>query len=157
MTNRRNQNTNNRPQDDERISDALMDQSYGQRARGGWRFDRSLNAGVIIALIVEAISGVWFMSQQSALLTADHASIVQIQSDAKENDKQRVEILLHLSNMDQSLKDLLNYGLPRTAPTQVLLPSSAQAPAQVIMQAPANDQQQRPWEPKDRLSLPSAN
>jgi hypothetical protein len=136
MANSRNRNPINRPRDDEAISDTLMDQAYGQRARGGWRFDRSLNAGVIIALIVEAISGVWFMSQQSALLTADHASIVQIQSDAKENDKQRVEILLHLSNMDQSLKDLLNYGLPRTPATQVLMPANSQAPGQII-QTPA--------------------
>jgi len=137
MTTQHNLNRQNRPSDDEAMSNTLMDQAYGQRARGGWRFDSSLNTGVIIALIVEAISGVWFMSQQSALLTSDHASIVQIQADAKENDKQRVEILLHLSNMDQSLKDLLNYGLPRTAATQVLMPSNSQAPQVIMQQAPA--------------------
>jgi hypothetical protein len=156
MTNRRNRNLDSRPRDDDPMSDTLMDQAYGQRARGGWRLDRSLNAGVIIALIVEAISGIWFMSQQSALLTADHASIIQLQTDEKDNDKQRVEILLHLSNMDQSLKDILNYGLPRNA--QVYVPPTAGAGNTIIQQAPSNQQQVRPWEPsKEQLSVPGAN
>jgi hypothetical protein len=110
----------------------------------------------IIALFTWTISGVWFAATQSAAITANHASetaaiavdnqaIAQLQANEKENDKQRVEILLHLSNMDQSLKDILNYGLPRN--TQMIVPaqpSGNTAPTFNIeaaprQQAPAND------------------
>jgi hypothetical protein len=120
---------------DDEMSDASMDQAYGQRVRGSWEINKTVSISVIIALFAWTVSGVWFAAQQSAALQSDHTAISELQADQKDNDKQRVEILLHLSNMDQSLKDILNYGLPRSNPTQVLMPSSGASPGstQIIM------------------------
>lgn len=102
----------------------------------------------IVALFTWTVSGVWFAATQNAAITANHntetaaiavnnQAISQLQSNEKENDKQRVEILLHLSNMDQTLKDILTYGLPHTA--QVLVPSSSPSGNTIINTAPVPD------------------
>jgi hypothetical protein len=115
--------------------------------RGGIQINWTACA-TIIALFTWTISGVWFAATQSAAITANHASetaaiavdnqaIAQLQANEKENDKQRVEILLHLSNMDQSLKDILNYGLPRNA--QLMVPTPTQGNT-IIQQAPAQSE-----------------
>jgi hypothetical protein len=112
-------------------------------------------SATIVALFTWTISGVWFAATQSAAIAANHntetaaiavnnQAIAQLQANEKENDKQRVEILLHLSNMDQSLKDILNYGLPRNGSVLVPAPSSNGSPtfnieASPRQQAPAND------------------
>jgi hypothetical protein len=134
---------NRRPQPHQQFDDSLsgptMDQAFGQRARGGsgWEINKTVSISVIVALFAWTVSGVWFAAQQSAALSADHTAIAQLQANEKDNDKQRVEILLHLSNMDQSLKDILNYGLsPRSGATQVLVPSNS-APQVIMQQAPA--------------------
>jgi hypothetical protein len=104
-------------------------------------------SATIVALFTWTISGVWFAATQSAAITANHntetaaiavnnSAIAQLQANEKENDKQRVEILLHLSNMDQSLKDILNYGLPRN--TQMMVPAQPGGNT-IIQQAPANE------------------
>jgi hypothetical protein len=59
----------------------------------------------IIALFTWTVSGVWFAAGQSSSLNTATASIAQLQADEKENDKQRIEILLHLQSIDQTLKD----------------------------------------------------
>lgn len=63
---------------------------------------------VIIALFAWTASGIWFAATQNAGLKSAQEAIAQLQVDEKENDRQRVEILLHLSSMDQTLKDLLS-------------------------------------------------
>ena len=136
--------------DGERMSDALLDQAYGQRVRGNWEINKTVSISVIIALFAWTVSGVWFAAQQSAALQSDHTAIVQLQSDEKDNDKQRVEILLHLSNMDQSLKDILNYGLPRNGQTQLILPSNSgqpSSPTQIIMPASPPSARSSPSQP----------
>jgi hypothetical protein len=135
------------------MSDATMDQAYGQRSRGGLQINWTACA-TIIALFTWTISGVWFAATQASSLTTAQAAIVQLQTSAKEttlqmqadekdNEKQRVEILVHLSNMDQTLKDILNYGMPRNA--QIMVPAQAPAGNTIINTAPA---------PSERQNLP---
>jgi hypothetical protein len=135
MTTRRNQNAGIQPfgpRNGEGMSDASMDQAYGQRARGGWEVNKTVSISVIIALVTWTVSGVWFAATQNANINTHSTAIAQLQANEKENDKQRVEILLHLSNMDQSLKDILNYGLPRNA--QVYVPPGTPTSGNTIIQ-----------------------
>jgi hypothetical protein len=113
-------------------------------ARGGIHVNWTAIA-TIMALFTWTVSGVWFAATQNASIIANHnsetaainstnAAIAQLQSNEKENDKQRVEILLHLSSIDQSLRDILNNGMPRNAP-MMLVPSPPSGTA--VQQAPA--------------------
>lgn len=111
--------------------------------RGGLRINWTAMA-TIVALFTWTVSGVWFAASQNASLTTAQAAITQLQisqkenrdqmtANEKENEKQRVEILVHLSNMDQTLKDILNYGMPRGA--AVYAPTTPGNT--IIQQAPA--------------------
>jgi hypothetical protein len=124
MTSNRNTASSDRRRQNEPIPEPLMDQAYGQRARGtsGWEINKTVSISVIVALIAWTVSGIWTIATQNATINGHSTAIAQLQANEKENDKQRVEILLHLSNMDQSLKDILNYGMPRN--TQVMIPTS---------------------------------
>jgi hypothetical protein len=94
-------------------------------------------AGAIVSFIVLA-------TIQSSSISANHASetasiatsnaaIAQLQVDEKDNAKQMVEVLVHLSSMDQTLKTILTYGVPRAG----LVPPSAGGGNTIIQQAPA--------------------
>jgi hypothetical protein len=97
--------------------------------------------GVIATLVGAIISFVWLAATQNAAIatnhtiestaiTANQTSIAQLQANEKENDKQRVEVLLHLQSIDQTLKDW-SYGSPRGVPTQAPIGTT------IIQQAPA--------------------
>lgn len=102
--------------------------------RGGWEINKTVSITVILALVTWTVSGVWFAAQQSAGLQADHSAIAALQSDEKEAQKQSMEILLHVSSMDQTLKDILTYGMPRGS--VVPTPQTGQT---IINTAPISD------------------
>jgi hypothetical protein len=99
--------------------------------------------GVVGTLFLSMISFVWLAATQNSAITANHntetaaiatsnAAIYQLQVDQKENGKQMVEVLLHLSSMDQTLKTILTYGVPRAG----LAPQTGGGNT-IIQQAPA--------------------
>jgi hypothetical protein len=150
MTNRRNQRSGRSRGEDDRMSDASLDQAYGQRARGNTQVNWAA-VGVIVTLIGTMFSFIWMAATQNAAITANHntettaiattnAAVTQLQLDKKDNDKQMVEILLHLSSMDQTLKTILTYGVPRA------VMSPEQSPIgggnTIIQQAPSNGSKQ---------------
>jgi hypothetical protein len=126
---------------DERISDTLMDQGYGQRSRGiaiNWAA-----VSVVLTLAGAIVSFIVLATIQSSAISANHASettaiatsnaaIAQLQIDEKDNAKQMVEVLVHLSSMDQTLKTILTYGVPRGG----IAPASGGGNT-IIQQAPA--------------------
>ena len=107
------------------MSDTAMDQAYGQMAEGG--FQINWNAfGVIGSFLFSAVAVIVYGVNMNASINQYHAmdaqaiataqaAITQLQTDEKEDGKQRIEMLLHLQSIDQTLKDW-------THPPQVLSP-----------------------------------
>jgi hypothetical protein len=142
MANRRNSSREYRPTEGG-MSDASMDQAYGQRARGGIQINWAA-VSVVLTLAGAIVSFVVLATIQSAAIATNHttettaiatsnAAIAQLQIDEKDNAKQMVEVLVHLSSMDQTLKTLLTYGVPRAG----LISPSTGGGNTIIQQAPA--------------------
>jgi hypothetical protein len=84
---------------------------------------------VVLTLLGAIVSFVILATTQSAAIAANHntettaiatsnAAIAQLQLDEKDNSKQMMEVLVHLASMDQTLKTILTYGVPRAAPPE---------------------------------------
>ena len=95
-------------------TEPASDAGYPVR-QGGVRVNWAA-VGVIVTLMLTSVSFVWMAATQNSAINANHASettaiasanaaITQLQSDERDNNKQTVEILLHLSSIDQTLKD----------------------------------------------------
>jgi hypothetical protein len=139
MSNRR---ATPRQQFEEPLSDTTMDRAYGQRARGGG-VNLKITIAVISfigALIFQGGTFVWWCSQQSSRLTTVETTQAAMQIDLKADQASRNDINMHLASIEQNIKDLRDmwFNRPTAPPQQIYVPTASQAPAQVIMQAPAS-------------------
>jgi hypothetical protein len=139
MTNRR--SSPRRQQFEEPLSDATMDRAYGQRGRSG-AVSLKITIAVISfigALVFQGGTFVWWCSQQSSRLTAVETTQAAMQIDLRADQTSRNDMNTHLASIEQNIKDLRDmwFNRPAPQPQQIYVPTTPQAPAQVIMQAPA--------------------
>jgi hypothetical protein len=136
---------------------ARLDEELGfPRRQVSWHLEKGVSISIIVVLLAQAASGVWFASKMTAQVEQNTNDISAIKTDEKEREKQRAEVIANLSAMNQNLKDIREIiwqGASR-ASTQLIMPSGTNGgPPQVIMQqaAPA------PSNSSDRLSMPGSN
>lgn len=76
--------------------------------------------GAIFAFIWMAATQNAVMQQnhvtETAAIAASNAAIAQLQADSKEQAKQQVDMVIQLTSINQTLKTMLTYGVPRAAP-----------------------------------------
>jgi hypothetical protein len=138
--------------DNDEMSDASMDQAFGQRARGGpsnfenWKFV----VGLISFIGMTAFQGgtiIWQMSHQNDRITAVETNQATMQADLRAEQTARIDTNTHLTAIEQYIKDVRDDEVRRATqpmPAPIYM-APQQQPAQVILQQPS------------RLSSPSGN
>jgi hypothetical protein len=134
---------------------AHLDEELGfPRRQVSWHLEKGVSISIIVVLLAQAASGVWFASKMTAQVEQNTNDISAIKADEKEREKQRAEVIANLSAMNQNLKDIREIiwqGASRSS-TQLIMPSGSAgaAPPNIIMQ-------QAPAPTPPAISLPSAN
>ena len=95
-----------------------------------WHLDKSLPLSIIGALLIQAVSGVWFASKLTQEVSVHGDAITAIQLDIKDNEKIRSDIESRLASMDQGIRDIRDMMFQQPA-----------RPSQIIMGTPAQSQQ----------------
>lgn len=117
----------------EPMTEAALDQAYGQRNRGGFLVNWTA-LGVVGSFLFSAVIVIAYAVNMNATVASNHAlenarldaqqaQITQLLTDARDTAKQNLEILLHLSSIDQTLKDKSHEG-----ETRVYIPSTGNPP-----------------------------
>jgi hypothetical protein len=128
--------------------DAQFEDEFGyQRQRVSWHLEKGVSISIIVVLLAQAASGVWFASKMTAQVEQNTNDIMAIKADEKEREKQRAEVIANLSSINQELRDMREIMFQSAGrPTQLVMPASSNgAPPTInIQQAPTPAPQQLP-------------
>ena len=131
-----------------------VDAGY-ERRRASWHLEKGVSISIIVVLLLQAASGVWFASKMTQQVEQNTNDIASIKADEKEREKQRAEVIANLSSINQELRDIreIMFQSPGRS-NQIIMPSSqgGSQPPVIIQQAPASNNSI-----PDRLSMPSGN
>jgi hypothetical protein len=125
------------------------------RARASWHLEKGVSISIIVVLLLQAASGVWFASKMTQQVEQNTNDISAMKADEKDREKTRAEMIANLSSINQELRDIreIMFQSPGRA-NQIIMPSSqgGNQPPVIIQQAPASSNSM-----PDRLSLPNGN
>ena len=119
---------------------ARLDEELGYpRRQVSWHLEKGVSISIIVVLLAQAASGVWFASKMTQQVEQNTNDISIIKADEKEREKQRAEVIANLSAMNQNLKDIREIiwqGANRSS-TQLIMPpnTSGNAPQVILNQA----------------------
>jgi hypothetical protein len=132
------------------VSEAVMDDDYGPRVRGGISLKITIAViSFIGALIFQGGTFIWWASQQASRLTQVETAQVAMQSDLRADQTSRNDMNTHLASIEQNIKDLRDmwFNRPTAVPQQVYVPAQAPAGQTIINTAPNPAQTVRPVQP----------
>jgi hypothetical protein len=120
---------------------------YPQRPHASWHIEKGVSISLIVFLIIQTVSIIWFAAQLTGQVKQNTADISNLQQEDKEREKQRAEVIANLSSINQELRDMREMMIQSAGrPTQLVMPSSSNgAPPTInIEAAPRSSTQSQP-------------
>jgi hypothetical protein len=122
MTDRRNPPRNFR-QSDDRGYDGYPPP---ERSHNSWHIEKGVSISLIIFLVIQTVSIVWFAAQLTGQVKQNTSDIATMQQENKDRDKQRADVIANLSSINQELRDMREIMIQSAGrPTQFVMPASA--------------------------------
>jgi hypothetical protein len=105
--------------------------------RASWHVEKGISISLIVFLVIQTISIVWFAAQLTGQVKQNTADIALMQQENKDRDKQRAEMLSDLSSINQELRDMREIMIQSAGrPTQLVMPAtSSGAPPTINIEA----------------------
>jgi hypothetical protein len=129
--------------------DDVQPYPYPQRPHASWHIEKGVSISLIVFLIIQTVSIVWFAAQLTGQVKQNTSHIALMQHENKDRDNQRAEMLADLSSINQELRDMREIMIQSAGrPTQLVMPSSTNgAPPTINIEASPRSPTQSTAEP----------
>ena len=79
---------------------------YPQRRHNSWHIEKGVSISLVVFLIIQTVSIIWFAAQLTGQVKQNTADIANLQVEEKDREKQRAEVIANLSSINQELRDM---------------------------------------------------